>query len=614
MFERIAELDHLLFVAVNDGWSRPTLDGFFALVTNLGWGHVLALLGFAGFYLFDRKNFPKNFLIVAAVLLLGGWFVDLIKEIVGRPRPLRDTFFGPVEAAAVRTQVLGLFDKLTMPMQPAAGPFAERGLSLRLIGPRLAHHSYPSGHAQAAFGAATALVYVYRRWWTWMFFVVAAAVGLSRIYVGVHFPLDVLVGGAIGVVNAVVVLGALRPYTGMGLVRPKALALSVHPADQPLIMLVAGEASADAYAARLIAAMRRRTPGARFIGVGGPQTIEAGLRPLGHAHELAIVGLTGVFTGLGALRRIYRALLRAMDEERPDALVCLDLPDFNLGLAHQAKGRGIPVLYYISPQVWAWRRKRILTIIDRIDRMIVALPFERALYEQHGGPVSFFGHPILETIQRRFATREEARRAFGFDLNRPLLVLAPGSRRNELKRVAPAIAQAGALLARERPDLQFAVPLAPTLDERAVRAVFDAAGVRPTYTRGDFFDLLACADAGLITSGTATLEAALAGLPHAILYRIDALEHAIARLVVKTDKIGLPNIILGRVAFRELIQEECNPQTAAIQARALLAPGSEREAALAACAETRQRLAGEGRPSDAAAGALAELIARRPRT
>jgi len=608
MMDQLAAYDRSIFCAVNQGWSDPALDIFFQFFTLLGYGSSLAVLGLLGLYAFDRKNFPKNFLVIGGVVLLGSFWVDIIKALINRPRPLIDPLLDADILSAIKTRLLGYFDVVVVPLNPATEQLAGVCRTLHVIGPRLAQHSYPSGHAAAAFGAATAVGYAYRRWF-WLFLSPAAAVAVSRIYVGVHFPIDVTVGAAVGVVNAWVLLGWFRPYTGIGLTRPKRPAPSNSPPGRPLIMLVAGEASADVYAARLLAAFKRRTPGARFIGVGGPKTIAAGLDPLGRAEEIAIVGFTGVLSGLRALRRVYRAMLAAMDQRRPDALVCLDLPDFNLGLANQAKARGIPVLYYISPQVWAWRPERIYTIADRIDRMVVALPFEKALYEKTHTPVDFFGHPLLEAIRPQYASRADARRAFGLALDRPVIVLAPGSRRNEIKYLAPVLAEAARRLAAQRPALQFVVPLAPTVADSAVRAIFAAAGVEPVYVHGQFYDVAACADAGLVTSGTATLEAALAGLPHAIVYRGHPLNFLIGRMLIKVDKIGLPNIILGRVAFRELIQKECTPEALAAQALALLG-GPEREAARQACADVRAALSG-GDVSGKTAAALAELIGRR---
>lgn len=601
-------LDRFVFCVINAGWSRPWLDGVFVLLTYLGLGSTLALLGFVALFLFDRRRFPKNFLVLGLVVLIGGQLAQSAKSVAHRPRPLTDPALGADFQRAVKSRVLGAFDKRVVPLHPT-DPRLAWDAALNVIDRPLKQRSFPSGHAQAAFGVATALLFVYRRRWMWSLYIVAAAIGLSRIYIGVHYPLDVLGGAAIGVANSLILLAWTRKYTGLGLPRPRGVMPSAHPAEEPLVMLVAGEASADTYAANLMHALRTLRPRAQFVGIGGRSAIDAGLATLGRAEELSIVGFTAVLAGLGRIRRLYLAALRAVKRQRPDVLVCLDLPDFNLALAAQARARGVPVLYYISPQIWAWRTGRIKTIADRVDHMVVALPFEQALYEKEGVPCTFAGHPILETIRPRFADRAAARTAFGLPLDKKVIVLAPGSRGNEIKCIAPVLADAARLLAARHDDLAFAVPLAPTVDEAWVRSFFEAQKVNVVFTRGDFFDLLACADAGAITSGTATLESALAGLPHVVCYRGNRLNFAIAKRVVRTDKIGLPNIVLGRVAFTELIQDDCHAEAVAAKVESLLA-GEERAEALAACLEVRRRLHG-GDVSRRVAEQVLALVDRR---
>jgi len=584
MLATLADLDRSLFCAINAGWSHPALDQFFGLATYLGDSAVLAVIGVLALYAFDRKNFPKNFLILAVILLLGGQFIQLLKSLFGRPRPLKDPVLGAMMAEGVSTQVIGWLDKLTVPLSAV-------GERMHVIGPHWKYRAFPSGHTYAVFAFATAIVMVYRKRVWWLLYLPAALVGLSRVYIGVHFPGDVVAGAVVGVAWAWGAILATRKYTGMGYRRPEGIVVSSSPPDQPLIMIVAGEASADTYAANLIRAVQRQVPGARFIGIGGENAEATGMEMLGDAADISIVGFTGVVVGLGKIRRLYLAALKAMEQRKPDVLVCIDLPDFNLALANQAKARGVAVLYYISPQIWAWRTGRVRTIADRIDHIIVALPFERDFYQQHDVSVSFAGHPILETIQPRYENREQARQAFGLDVDKQVVVVAPGSRSNETKYLTHTLA-AGAKLAAERSDnLQFVVPLAPTVDVETVKGIFQSHGVEPVYTRGDFFDLLACADAGVITSGTATLEAALAGLPHIIAYRGHALNVAIARRLVKLDKIGLPNIILGRVAFPELIQHDCNPESVADWIDKMVTV-PERQTLLGACHEVRERLSG----------------------
>jgi lipid-A-disaccharide synthase len=254
--------------------------------------------------------------------------------------------------------------------------------------------------------------------------------------------------------------------------------------------------------------------------------------------------------------RLYRRLLWLLRHEPPDVLVCIDLPDFNLMLASQARARGIPVLFDISPQFWAWRPGRIDKIAGRISKMIVAFPFEVAGYERAGVPVAFHGHPLLEGLERRLPARDAALRHFGLDPARRTLVLAPGSRPNETAHLVPALFGAAARLAHAHPGWQLAVPLAPRVAEEPIRRAARAAGIEIVTTRGDLFDLFCAADFGIVCSGTATLEAALAGLPMVIVYRGNWLNLFLARRLIRIDRIGLPNIVLGgeRCSFPELIQ------------------------------------------------------------
>jgi lipid-A-disaccharide synthase len=275
-------------------------------------------------------------------------------------------------------------------------------------------------------------------------------------------------------------------------------------------------------------------------------------------------------------------------------LVCIDLPDFNLMLASQARARGIPVLFDISPQFWAWRPGRIDKMAGRISKMIVAFPFEVPFYQRAGVPVAFHGHPLLEGLARRFPARETALRHFGLDPERRTLALAPGSRPNEIAHLVPALFGAAARLARQHPGWQLAVPLAPQVDEESIQQAARRAGIRIVCTRGDVFDLLAAADFGILCSGTVTLEAALAGLPMVIVYRGNWLNVFLARRLIRIDRIGLPNIILGgeRCIFPELIQESAAPEPLAARVDTLLANDAALAELRAACAQVAARLAG----------------------
>ena len=338
-------------------------------------------------------------------------------------------------------------------------------------------------------------------------------------------------------------------------------------------MMVAGEASADVYGARILEQLRALDPGTQAFGIGGEQLRRAGLRLHGEAHQLAIVGFTAVLGRLLPVIRLYRRLLRLLRDEPPDVLVCIDLPDFNLMLASQARARGIPVLFDISPQFWAWRPGRIEKIAGRISKMIVAFPFEVPFYQRAGVPVAFHGHPLLEGLARRFPSRDAALRHFGLDPARRTLVLAPGSRRERdrasgaraLRRRGAARARASRLAARgaaRAAGRRGADPDAP----RAAPASRSSAPAATSST------CCAAADFGILCSGTVTLEAALAGLPMVIVYRGNWLNVFLARRLIRIDRIGLPNIVLGgeRCVFPELIQEDAAPEPLAARVDALL--------------------------------------------
>jgi lipid-A-disaccharide synthase len=376
-------------------------------------------------------------------------------------------------------------------------------------------------------------------------------------------------------------------------------------------MIVAGETSGDLYAARVLESLSREATGVVAFGVGGAGLERAGLARLGDSHDLSIVGFTGVVTGLPRVARLYRRLVAALDAKRPHVLVCVDLPDFNALLALKARGRGIPALFVIGPQVWAWRPRRIERCAERIAKMIVAFPFEVPLYERAGVPVAFHGHPLVEVVGSGGESRERTLERFGLEPGRRTFVLAPGSRRSELAHHARPLLGAAARLHAAFPDWQLALPLAPGAPEGELRQLASSLGLPLVFTRGDNPDLFRAADFGLVCSGTATLEAALCGLPMLIFYRVNALDAALARLVVRIDRIGLPNIVLGGPAptFPELLQRDVTAERLADSAAAIVRDEARLAELRGACARVRERLAG-GDTSRAIAGEILALAHR----
>ncbi len=337
-------------------------------------------------------------------------------------------------------------------------------------------------------------------------------------------------------------------------------------------MVVAGEASADAYGARLLESLRLRRPDLEAFGVGGPALRRAGLACDPDAAVLEIVGFGAVLTRLGRLVRLYRRLTRALVERRPDVLVCIDLPDWNALLARRARALGVPVLFYVGPQAWAWRPGRARRWRRLASRLVVLFPFEVPFWERAGVSAVCHGHPLLEDPPPSPVDRRQALAELGLDPERPVLVLAPGSRRSEWRHHCALLFAAAARVRSERPDIQLAVPLAPGADPARLERAAAAAGVRIACTPAPHDALFRHAELGLLCSGTVTLEAALAGLPLVAFYRGSWPNALVAGLLLETDRVALPNILLGgeRPVFPELLQHRATPERLARTALALL--------------------------------------------
>jgi lipid-A-disaccharide synthase len=356
--------------------------------------------------------------------------------------------------------------------------------------------------------------------------------------------------------------------------------MTAPPAEKLRFMIVAGEPSGDAHAAALVRALREGESHAgefEFFGATGSQMRAEGVESIVSSDELAIVGLVEVATALPKFWRAYRALKSAALERRPDAVILVDWPDFNLRLARSLHRRGLRVIYYISPQLWAWRSYRARSIRRDVDLMLAILPFEPEWYATRGMThVEFVGHPLVGVAQPRYGRAEFCRRN-GLDQSRPIIALLPGSRRQELERILPPMLDAAARLSLSRPDIQFVIPLAPGRQPSEVATLIDRAGsdgtppperlrITPHETR----EVLAAADAAAITSGTATLEAAIIGTPLVIVYKESALNwHTLGRLI-SAEHIGLVNLIAGERLATELLQDELTAKRLADELAALL--------------------------------------------
>ena len=331
------------------------------------------------------------------------------------------------------------------------------------------------------------------------------------------------------------------------------------------VLIVAGEASGDMHAAALVRKLKQRDPGLRVSGIGGSALREAGMEITVDAANLAVVGIIEVITHWRAISAALDAMRRVLREEKPDLLVLVDYAEFNLKLAQTAKECGVPVLFYISPQVWAWRQKRVEKIRDRVDMMAVVFPFEAEFYRKHDVPVRFVGHPLLHAIEPQQPDTSSA-------TDRPRTVgLFPGSRKSEIRRLLPTILDAAAILREQEPELRFVLPVASTLREQDLT---EAAGrTLPdwiTLMDGTAREAIVQSDVVITASGTATLEIALYGKPMVIVYRVAPLTYAIVSRLLKIDHIGLCNIVAGERVVPELLQKEANPRRIADEIRRYL--------------------------------------------
>ncbi len=328
--------------------------------------------------------------------------------------------------------------------------------------------------------------------------------------------------------------------------------------NHPKIMLVAGEASGDQHAARLVRAIREHLPQVEVYGIGGEALAHQGMRLACHAEDLAVIGLTEVFHKIPAVWRALQALWRYLRDERPDLVILVDFPDFNFLVLRLAKHFRVPVMYYISPQVWAWRRGRVKTIARLVNRMVVIFPFEEKFYQQHKVAVTYVGHPLLETLPD-LPPRRQLRERFGLQTDDLAVALLPGSRAGEISQLLPDMLASAAQLREKLPQGRFLLPLAATAPSALVEQLVSTAKVPVAIYQGQTSEILAAADIALVASGTATLETALLGTPMVIIYRVAPLTFAAARLLVRVPNIGMANLLAEEELFPELIQQDVNP-------------------------------------------------------
>ncbi len=341
----------------------------------------------------------------------------------------------------------------------------------------------------------------------------------------------------------------------------------------PSIFLSAGEASGEHYGTLLIPALRRLMPDATFFGLGGQRMEALGFRPIVRAEDVAVMGITEVVRHMPHIYSEYRRLKASIATQQPSAAILIDFPDVNLGLARELRRRGVPVVYFVSPQLWAWKRYRIRKVQRSVDRMLVIFPFEEAFYREHGVTAEFVGHPLAE-LDTPGITREAFAAQCELDPSKDWIALLPGSRIREISLNLPEMLATAAQLGGK---FEYILPLAPTLTHAQREIVHRMAVARPgpaIHLADDARATLHHARASLVASGTATVEAALIGNPFIVVYRVSRITYAVARRVVKVPHVAMVNLIAGRRLVPELIQDKFTAAKAAAALRPLLAEGS----------------------------------------
>jgi len=377
------------------------------------------------------------------------------------------------------------------------------------------------------------------------------------------------------------------------------------------LFIIAGETSGDLHGASLARAIRQRESSVSLLGLGGPRMREAGVEVVHDVTEHAVVGFSEVIRSLRAVHKVFVEMVRLLDQRRPDAVVLIDYPEFNLRFARKAHKRGIPVVYYISPQVWAWRQGRVRTIARHVDRLLVILPFEPSFYARHGIKATFVGHPLLDVLSdyrhdRRFTAE------LGLADERPLIGILPGSRQREIQHLLPTMLAAAEDIDRQLEGIAVAIPPAPSIPAEQYESW-------PTLTElplhmfpGRTYEVMAAADLLLVASGTTTLEAAIIGTPMIVIYKLSAPSWLIARLLVGDVRYcSLVNLVADREVVPELLQRQANPENIARTAVALCRHGGLERMAQELATDVRARL-GEPGASGRAADEILSLLRESP--
>lgn len=358
------------------------------------------------------------------------------------------------------------------------------------------------------------------------------------------------------------------------------------------IMFSAGEASGDQHAANMFLEIKKIQTDIKGIGMGGKHMAQAGIDVRYDSSAIAVIGLFEIIKHLPEGHAAFKLMQQIVVDEQPDLLVCVDYKEFNLRLARFAKRQGVKVLFYVSPQVWAWRPGRVKTYGRAIDMMAVIFPFETAFYEAEQVPVRYVGHPSVDKVKPQFSKIEDVQR-FGLNAEHFVVGLLPGSRTNEITRLLPVMLEAAGLLQAKYPELQFILPQADSITDELLQGYLQASAVKVIVVKQQPYDVIQCCDVVMTCSGTASLEVALLQIPMVITYKLSPLTYYLGRWLINTPFIGLPNIIMGKAVMKELIQGEATSYALAVEVDQILFDSAYRQAMCEHLQQIKQRL-GEG--------------------
>ncbi len=351
----------------------------------------------------------------------------------------------------------------------------------------------------------------------------------------------------------------------------------MHKRDRKRVLLVAGEASGDLHGANLVHAIKRICPEVVFCGIGGNNMARAGVRRFIKSEDMAVVGIAEIFGKFRIHVKAANILKSILKLNRPDLLILIDYPGFNLHMARIAKKLNIPVLYYISPQVWAWRRGRVKKIAKRVDKMAVILPFEKPFFQESGIDVEYVGHPLIDAFENNADKVKTAIRNPQSAIRNPVVGLVPGSRREEILNLLPVMIRAGEILKGECPHIRFVLPLAETIPSDWLLPFIKNTNLdMEIYHEGIYGALNQC-HLAFVTSGTATLDAAIMNVPMVVIYKAKSLTYQVGKRVIKVPYLGLVNLVAGESVAPELIQHDVTPEKLAMAGKSFLTDGELRQ-------------------------------------